>query len=180
MRGARGWPDDERGFSPQGGAPLLELVRVEKGFFGVPVLKGVSLSLGEGRVLGLVGENGAGKSTLLNVLGGVLAPEKGSMRLDGAPYAPASPSDATSRGVAFVHQELNLFPNLSVAENVFLHAPAPARPARRPPRLEARTRALLGEVGLDVSPGRPGGRPRPGRATARRDRQGARRSTRAW
>jgi ribose transport system ATP-binding protein len=134
-------------------APLLELEGIEKGFFGVPVLKGVSLSLGAGRVLGLVGENGAGKSTLLNVLGGVLVPEAGAMRLEGAPYAPASPSGATARGVAFVHQELNLFPNLSVAENVFLHALPRRGPFLDRARLAARTRALLGEVGLDVSPG---------------------------
>jgi ABC-type sugar transport system ATPase subunit len=138
--------------APAAGVPLLELVGIEKGFFGVPVLKGVSLSLGAGRVLGLVGENGAGKSTLLNVLGGVLAPEKGSMRLAGEPYAPASPSEATGRGVAFVHQELNLFPNLSVAENVFLHALPRRGPLVDRARLESRTRHLLGEVGLDVPP----------------------------
>jgi ribose transport system ATP-binding protein len=138
--------------APAAGGPLLELVGIEKGFFGVPVLKGVSLSLGGGRILGLVGENGAGKSTLLNVLGGVLAPERGSMRLAGEPYAPASPSAATARGVAFVHQELNLFPNLSVAENVFLHALPRRGPLVDRARLESRTRDLLGMVGLDVRP----------------------------
>jgi ribose transport system ATP-binding protein len=140
--------------TPATGAPLLELVGIEKGFFGVPVLKGVSLRLGAGRVLCLVGENGAGKSTLLNVLGGVLAPEGGSMRLSGGPYAPASPAEATARGVAFVHQELNLFPNLSVAENVFLHALPRRGPLVDRARLESRTRDLLGEVGLDVPPER--------------------------
>jgi ribose transport system ATP-binding protein len=137
---------------PATGVPLLELLGIDKGFFGVPVLEGVSLSLGAGRVLGLVGENGAGKSTLLNVLGGVLAPEKGSMRLAGEPYAPSSPSGATARGVAFVHQELNLFPNLSVAENVFLHALPRRGPFMDRARLESRTRDLLGVVGLDVLP----------------------------
>jgi ribose transport system ATP-binding protein len=133
-------------------APVLELLGIEKSFFGVSVLKGVSLSLGAGRVLGLVGENGAGKSTLLNVLGGVLAPTAGSMRLDGAPYAPASPSDATAHGIAFVHQELNLFPNLGVAENVFLDALPTRGPLVDRGRLESRTRALLDEIGLDVPP----------------------------
>ena len=134
------------------GDPLLELLGIEKGFFGVPVLEGVSLSLGRGRVLGLVGENGAGKSTLLNVLGGVHPPERGSMRLAGEPYAPASPSEATARGVAFVHQELNLFANLSVAENVFLHALPRRGPFLDRGRLWARTSDLLREVGLDTPP----------------------------
>ena len=74
------------------------------------------------------------------------------MRLAGEPYAPASPSEATARGVAFVHQELNLFPNLSVAENVFLHALPRRGPLVDRARLESRTRHLLGEVGLDVPP----------------------------
>jgi ribose transport system ATP-binding protein len=138
--------------APATRAPLLELVGIGKGFLGVPVLEGVSLSLGAGRVLGLVGENGAGKSTLLNVLGGVLAPERGSMRLAGESYAPASPSEATAHGVAFVHQELNLFSNLSVAENVFLHALPRRGPFVDRAQLESRTRHLLGEVGLDVPP----------------------------
>ncbi len=134
-------------------APLLDMIGIGKAFFGVGVLEGVSLSLGGGRVLGLVGENGAGKSTLLNVLGGVHVPEKGSMRLAGEPYAPASPSEATARGVAFVHQELNLFPNLSVAENVLLHALPRRGPFLDRVLLESRTRELLAEVGLDVRPG---------------------------
>ena len=153
--------------APAAGGPLLELVGIEKGFFGVPVLKGVSLSLGGGRVLGLVGENGAGKSTLLNVLGGVLAPERGSMRLAGEPYAPASPSEATARGVAFVHQELNLFPNLSVAENVFLHALPRRGPLVDRARLESRTR----------EPARRGRARRPAR---RRSSRTSRRASGSW
>jgi ABC-type sugar transport system ATPase subunit len=134
---------------------LLELEGIERGFFGVPVLEGVSLTLGAGRVLGLVGENGAGKSTLMNVLGGVLPPDAGAMRLGGAAYAPASPSEATARGVAFVHQELNLFPNLSVAENVLLHA-LPRRGGLVDRRsLESRAGALLREVGLETRPDAP-------------------------
>src|SRR6476646_6892036 len=80
---------------------------IEKYFFGVRVLKGVSFEVGAGRIAGLVGENGAGKSTLVNVLGGNLKPEAGSLRVNGQPYAPKNPNDARAVGIAFVHQELN-------------------------------------------------------------------------
>jgi ribose transport system ATP-binding protein len=132
--------------------PLLEVERVSKAFSGIPVLKGVCLSLPAGRVLGIVGENGAGKSTLMNVLGGVVFPDAGEVRLAGAAFRPRGPADAMARGVAYIHQELNLLPNLSVAENLFL-ARLPRRGFlldRR--RLDAQARARLLAVGLDVSP----------------------------
>ena len=98
--------------------PLIEFRAIGKQFFGVEVLRSISFMLQPGRVLGLVGENGAGKSTLMNILGGVVAPDAGSMLLRGTPYAPGRPRDATAAGIAFVHQELNLFTNLSIAENL--------------------------------------------------------------
>jgi ABC-type sugar transport system ATPase subunit len=144
--------------------PLLECRGIEKSFFGVRVLKGVGFALGAGETLGIVGENGAGKSTLMNVLGGVLRPDRGEMGLGGRSWAPRSPAEATAGGVAFVHQELNLFPNLTVAENVFLHALPRRRglPLVDRARLEERTRALLAEVDLDVSPRSPLGALGPG------------------
>jgi ABC-type sugar transport system ATPase subunit len=126
--------------------------RVAKVFSGIPVLKGVSLSLVPGRVLGIVGENGAGKSTLMNVLGGVVFPDEGRVRLGGHEYRPRGPAQAMAKGVAYIHQELNLLPNLSVAENLLL-ARLPRRGLlvdRR--RLEALARERLLAVGLDVSP----------------------------
>ena len=99
---------------------VLTFERVGKSFFGAAALREVSFALGSGRVLGLVGENGAGKSTLMNILGGVLQADAGRMLLAGAPYAPRSAADATAAGVAMVHQELNLFTNLSIAENLLL------------------------------------------------------------
>jgi ribose transport system ATP-binding protein len=100
--------------------PVVSFLGVEKGFFGVQVLKGVSFSVDAGRIVGLVGENGAGKSTLMNLLGGNLQPDAGELRVAGRLYAPRDPKDARAAGIAFVHQELNLFPNLSLAENLFL------------------------------------------------------------
>ena len=135
---------------------------IRKGFFGVPVLKGIDLRAGRGRVLGLVGENGAGKSTLMNILGGVHQPDAGRMALGGVAYAPAGPAEAARSGVAFIHQELNLFPNLSIAENLFI----PAFPGFGPflDHRAIRLRALeaLESVDLRRRPGTPVGDLSPG------------------
>jgi len=130
----------------------LRLEGIEKGFFGVPVLKGIHFELGTGRTLGLVGENGAGKSTLMNLLGGNLTPDTGKMRLWGQPYAPANPSEAEEKGIAFVHQELNLFDNLSIAENLFLNRFPTRGGLIRYSRIDKATRDVLSQVGLDLSP----------------------------
>ncbi len=91
-----------------------------KAFAGIHAVRDVDLALGRGRILGLIGQNGAGKSTLMNIVGGVVRPDAGEMRSDGAPYAPRSPADAAASGIAFIHQELNLFSNLTIAENIFV------------------------------------------------------------
>ena len=98
----------------------LSLAEISKSYFGVPALTGISFDLEPGRLLGLVGQNGAGKSTLMNVLGGVVAADAGQMQLFGRPYAPRRPADAKANGIAFIHQELNLFGNLTIAENIFV------------------------------------------------------------
>ena len=135
--------------------PLLEFDNVTKSFFGVPVLHGVSFELEAGQVLGLVGENGSGKSTSMNILGGVLPMDKGSMRLNGQPYAPRKPRDATARGIAFIHQELNLFDNLTIEENIFIDR-FPRRYRYLPlidrREIRARTRSLLESVDIRYSP----------------------------
>src|ERR1044071_7637197 len=101
-------------------APFLELLDIGKTYPGVVALSGVSLSVAPGEVIGLVGENGAGKSTMMKILGGVTAPSAGTIRIDGAGRAAMTVADATRGGIAFVHQELNLFDNLDVAANVFI------------------------------------------------------------
>ena len=135
--------------------PLLEFQGVEKSFFGVRVLKGISFTVRPGQVVGLVGENGAGKSTLMNLLGGNLQPDAGTMQFRGAAYAPPNPRAARTAGIAFVHQELNLFPNLSIAENLFLTDLPTAGPVIRREVLRQRAAELLERVGLKLAPETP-------------------------
>ena len=99
---------------------ILQISAINKSFFGVKVLEDINLDVGRGRVLGLIGENGAGKSTLMNILGGVVSFDSGQILLNGHEYTPHDPGDAVQAGIAFIHQELNLFTNLSVAENFFI------------------------------------------------------------
>jgi rhamnose transport system ATP-binding protein len=103
--------------------PVAELVGVSKVFGATLALDDVSLALRRGEVLGLVGENGAGKSTCAKILGGVYRPDAGELRLAGKPAVLDTPMEAHSRGVAVVHQNPSLFPDLSIAENVFAGQP---------------------------------------------------------
>src|SRR5437868_15292761 len=99
--------------------PFLELIDISKSYPGVVALKDVTLAVTHGEVIGLVGENGAGKSTLMRILGGVVAPNHGTLRIDGVDQPALNVEAAGKAGIAFVHQELNLFDNLDVAANVF-------------------------------------------------------------
>jgi ABC-type sugar transport system ATPase subunit len=133
---------------------IFEFCNIEKTFFGIKALKGVSLSLAPGKTLGLIGQNGAGKSTLMNVMGGVVRPESGCMLLDGKLYEPWEPRDAVKAGIGFIHQELNLFTNLTVEENIFIDN-FPRRglsPFISKSEIRTRTAKLLKELELDISP----------------------------
>lgn len=98
----------------------LRAVAIHKRFGAVQALRGVELEAGPGEVHAVIGENGAGKSTLMNVLAGIFRPDAGKLWLDGEVYAPGSPASARAAGVAIVHQEPQICPHLTVAENVLL------------------------------------------------------------
>jgi len=101
-------------------APRLSLTDMHKTFGVTKALHGVALIVQPGEVHGLLGENGAGKSTLLNILCGVLSSDSGQIAIDGAAVQITSPRDATTAGIAMIHQELQQVPELTVAQNIFL------------------------------------------------------------
>jgi ribose transport system ATP-binding protein len=141
---------------------LLSLHDVSKSWFGVPANRDISFSVREGSVLGIIGQNGAGKSTLMNMIGGVVAPTSGRMEWRGAPYEPSSAADATKAGIAFIHQELNLFTNLSVAENLYIDGFPRRMGLIDWRRINARSREILGRLSMDFDPATEVGRLSPG------------------
>ncbi|MBL8055693.1 MAG: sugar ABC transporter ATP-binding protein [Anaerolineales bacterium] len=133
---------------------FLQMQAISKAFPGVQALRQVSFDLRRGEVHALVGENGAGKSTLMKILSGVYRPDAGQILIEGQPVTIQIPRDAQRHGISIVHQELNLFSNLTVAENVF----GGRMPARGPLAFEDRQAAarqaqrLLDRFGVAISP----------------------------
>lgn len=134
--------------------PILEVRDLTKRFPGVLALDGVSLRIFPGEVRALVGENGAGKSTLMKVLGGVHRADAGEVLLDDGPYAPTGPSDAQAHGVSLIHQELNLVPDLTVAQNIYLgREPMSGRSPFLSERSAAtRAKRILDSIGVHIDP----------------------------
>src|SRR5260221_1578745 len=111
-------------------APSMTLLAVEnasKSFAGVPALRSASLSIASGEIHALMGENGAGKSTLIQILAGALRADQVTIAIDGRAVAIEDPDAAFHYGLRFLHQELNIVPTLSVAENIFLGRAYPKR-----------------------------------------------------
>jgi ribose transport system ATP-binding protein len=136
---------------------------IEKRFGATRALAGVGLELRAGEVHALVGENGAGKSTLMRILAGALAPDAGTLELEGRPFAPKGPRAARAAGVAIVTQELNLAPHLTVEENLTLGLERATLGVLRPSAWRARVeRALARLQRADLQPGARVGRLAPG------------------
>jgi ABC-type sugar transport system ATPase subunit/ribose/xylose/arabinose/galactoside ABC-type transport system permease subunit len=140
-----------------GMSAVIELAQVVRTFPGVVALDDVSLALQPGRVHALLGENGAGKSTLIHVLGGSLTPDRGEVRLDGRPIRFHDAHDARRCGIVTVHQEVDLFADLSVQENIGLEQGLPTRLAGwiDQPELRRRCRDALAIMQADLAPDAP-------------------------
>jgi rhamnose transport system ATP-binding protein len=142
--------DPETEATPIRAAPLLEVRDIEKSFPGVRALSGVSFEVRAGEVHALLGENGAGKSTLIKIISGVYQPDSGSILIGGRETRFTTPDDAKRAGVATIYQELLLFPELTVAENIFLgHAPRAGLGHIDWGAMRARAEALLASLEID-------------------------------
>ncbi len=142
-------------------APVLETSALSKSFGGLAAVRDVSIALRRGELHAVIGPNGAGKSTLVNLLSGELRPTSGEIRLDGRPVESASAPRMAQAGVARSFQRTNIFPPLTVHENVRLAAQAihtPTRELLRPRStardLDARVAAVLERIGLHEAPHR--------------------------
>ncbi len=132
---------------------MLQMTDISKAFFGVTVLDHVSFSVQPGEVHALLGENGAGKSTLMNILAGVHTRDSGAIAFDGRQLEHNTVQASESAGIAFVHQELNLFNDLKVYENIFLRKEllTPLRALNKKAMIQ-KTRELFGSLGVDIDP----------------------------
>ncbi|MBM6580644.1 sugar ABC transporter ATP-binding protein [Microvirga sp. BT689] len=134
---------------------LLEIRGLTKGFPGVQALAHVDFTLHAGEIHGLLGENGAGKSTLIKVLTGVFRRDAGTIRLDGEEISARDPADALSLGIGTVYQEVNLLPNLSVAENLFIGRQPHHFGFVRTGEMRRQATELLAGYGLDIDVANP-------------------------
>jgi rhamnose transport system ATP-binding protein len=135
--------------------PILSLEHASKAFAAIRALDDVSLDLQAGEAHALVGENGAGKSTLVKILGGVHLPDTGSLRIDGREVVLHGPAAARDAGVAIIYQEPIMFPDLTVAENIFIGR-QPLRAARRIDvgAMNSQAAEIFVRLGVPLDPGR--------------------------
>src|SRR5690606_40424729 len=139
--------------APRDADVVLQARDIVKTYGGTQALKGVNFDIHRGTVTTLFGENGAGKSTLMKILSGVEQPTSGRIILDGEPVAFDTTNDARDHGIAIIHQELSLAPNLSVRANIFLGREISRGGSVDYAEETRQTRELLKEMRLDVGPG---------------------------
>ena len=131
---------------------VLEIKNIRKEFPGVVALDGVSLLLKRGEIHALVGENGAGKSTLMKILAGIYSLDQGEILFDGKPFRAKRPVDALEKGIAMVHQELDLIPEMTVEENVFAGREKTKGAVVDKRGMLSRTKELMDSLGIDINP----------------------------
>ncbi len=137
----------------QVGPLLLKVEGVTKSFPGVKALSDMHLELRPGEVLALVGENGAGKSTLMKLLSGIHTADEGRFFLNGEPYEPQSPKHAQELGISIIHQEFNLMPDLTVAQNIYIgHEPRSGSFFLNERKLNAQAKRLIERLHLSLEP----------------------------
>ena len=133
---------------------MIEVEDLRMSYGGVPCLHGVSVTCEAGSIHALTGENGAGKSTLMKIIGGVVSPDGGTIRLKGVPVRFGSPREAVKGGVSTVFQEFSLIENLTIAESLCLgHEPAAAGMLDRR-KMNADAREAMRQVGVEIDPRR--------------------------
>jgi rhamnose transport system ATP-binding protein len=137
------------------GAPAVELRGVHKSFGGVRAVRGVDLALTPGEIHALVGENGAGKSTLVRILGGVYQPDEGTVIVGGESVDLHSPADARARGAAVIYQEPALFPDLDIAENIYMGRQPRGRFGIDWREMYREVEALVASLGVSLDPRTP-------------------------
>jgi ABC-type sugar transport system ATPase subunit len=135
-----------------GDTALLFMQAVSKSFPGVQALDGVTLEVGHGEILGLIGENGAGKSTLMKILSGVYAMDGGAIYMEGRPVQIHNPHQGQQLGISIIYQEFNLMPNLSVMENIFVGREFGRYGLVDRTALRHATQSLLDRLGVHLSP----------------------------
>lgn len=132
------------------GNSLVQMKNIAKSFSGTKVLKGVNLELGHGEILALLGENGAGKSTLMKILSGIYSKDSGEIYLDGELCHFQNPKEAQNKGVAIIHQEMNLCNDLSVSENIFLGREVMEGLSLNHKKMDEEAQKILDDLGISM------------------------------
>ncbi|MDQ0822600.1 ribose transport system ATP-binding protein [Arthrobacter sp. V4I6] len=143
-------PSANRDVAQNPGQPLVTLKNISKSFGPVAVIKGVTVNVYPGKVQVLLGENGAGKSTLIKIMAGVYQPDNGQILIDGKAVTLPNTRAAEAHGIATIHQELNLVPSMSVAENIMLGRTPKKYGLVDRRELRRQAKAALDRIGLNV------------------------------